>query len=134
MQALDFIEQNKADFGIRKVKRIDVSGAFHTPLMEPAAEIVKEALKKTTVNNPRIPVHSNVDARVMMKDSEIKKAIPKQIVSPVKWEQITAKMFRDYRDESFMPQVFECGPGNALSVMLYKVNGKAGRRATCISV
>ena len=61
MQALDFIEHNKNDFGIRRTKRLPVSGAFHTDLMKPAVQLFKEALKDVTVERPRVPVYSNVD-------------------------------------------------------------------------
>ena len=58
-QALDFIEHNKSDFGIRRTKRLPVSGAFHTDLMKPAVQIFKEALKDVAVERPRVPVFSN---------------------------------------------------------------------------
>lgn len=61
MQALDFIEHNKNDFGIRRTKRLPVSGAFHTDLMKPAVHLFKEALKDVTVERPRVPVFSNHD-------------------------------------------------------------------------
>ena len=60
-QALDFIEHNKSDFGIRRTKRLPVSGAFHTDLMKPAVQIFREALKDVAVERPRVPVFSNYD-------------------------------------------------------------------------
>ena len=60
-EALQFLEQNKADFKIRKTVRLPVSGAFHTPLMYPALEPFQLALDNTRVTDPRIPIYSNYD-------------------------------------------------------------------------
>ena len=60
-EALKFLEQNKSDFKIRRTARLHVSGAFHTPLMEPAIEPFSLALKNTKVHNPRVPIYSNYD-------------------------------------------------------------------------
>ena len=60
-EALKFLEQNKADFKIRRSARLPVSGAFHTPLMAPAVEPFSLALKNTKVHNPRVPIYSNYD-------------------------------------------------------------------------
>ena len=60
-EALKFLEQNKSDFKIRRTARLPVSGAFHTPLMEPALEAFSLALKNTKVHNPRVPIYSNYD-------------------------------------------------------------------------
>ena len=60
-EALKFLEQNKADFKIRKTTRLPVSGAFHTPLMAPALEPFSLALQNTKVLNPRVPIYSNYE-------------------------------------------------------------------------
>ena len=59
--ALNFLEQNKADFKIRKTSRLPVSGGFHTLLMEPAMEPFKVALQNSKVKDPRVPIYSNYD-------------------------------------------------------------------------
>ena len=59
--ALNFIADNKSDFKIRKISKLPVSGAFHTPLMEPAVEPFKVALSHTKVMDPRVPLYSNYD-------------------------------------------------------------------------
>ena len=59
--ALRFLEQNKSDFKIRRSARLPVSGAFHTPLMEPAVEPFKLALNNTKIKDPRVPIYSNYD-------------------------------------------------------------------------
>ena len=59
--ALQFIEENRKDFNIRRTARLPVSGAFHTSLMEPALEPFKTALLNTRVRDPRVPIYSNYD-------------------------------------------------------------------------
>ena len=59
--ALNFIAENKSDFKIRKISKLPVSGAFHTPLMEPALESFQVALSNTKVLDPRVPLYSNYD-------------------------------------------------------------------------
>ena len=59
--ALNFIAENKSDFKIRKIAKLPVSGAFHTPLMEPAVESFRVALSNTKVVDPRVPLYSNYD-------------------------------------------------------------------------
>ena len=132
-ECLDFIEENAADFGIRRTKRLPVSGAFHTPLMRPAVRVLQETLDTMDVNKPRIPVYSNVDRRIFRNDTLIRRLLPKQIVKSVRWEQSMHQMVA-YKHEEFMPQIYECGPGKGLSAILYKINGKAGRRCTAVPV
>jgi len=133
VEALDFLVQNKKDFNIKRTKRLPVSGAFHTPLMEPAVEPFREALIRTRISNPRIPVYSNVNNKVLTRAEEIKRTLPKQLVSPVKWESSMSAMFKLGTDDIY-PSVYECGPGSSLSAILNKVNGKAGKNCHHISV
>ena len=87
MQALDFIEHNMRDFGIRKCKRLAVQGAFHTELMQPAYSVFNEALASMTIRNPRIDVYSNCSGKPYEGAGEIAKLLPKQLCWAVQWEQ-----------------------------------------------
>ena len=129
--ALQFLEQNKADFNIRKTTRLPVSGAFHTPLMEPAVEPFRLALSNTKLRNPRVPIYSNYDNTVVTTARQIKKCLPRQIVSAVKWESSMASLFLS-RPHDILPSVFECGPGRSLSSVLDKINGKAAKNCQFI--
>ncbi|XP_068208100.1 LOW QUALITY PROTEIN: probable malonyl-CoA-acyl carrier protein transacylase, mitochondrial [Palaemon carinicauda] len=62
-EALSFIDKNKSDFRLKRLKRLPVSGAFHTDLMRPAADAVRKALDKMQLDSPIIPVHSNIDGK-----------------------------------------------------------------------
>lgn len=130
---LDFVDKNKSDFGIKKVKRLPVSGAFHTPLMNPALEAFKEALASTKLVNPRIPVYSNNEMVVYRDAYTIAKTLPKQIVKCVKWEQSMNNLFSYTRPEYF-PSVVELGPGTGLSSILRKVNGKVAHKCVAVEV
>jgi len=130
---LTFVEENKADFGIRRVKRLAVSGAFHTPLMQPAAEVLKEAVAKTAVSNPRVPVYSNVEGKVYRRAEHVRRLLPRQVVCQVKWEQSMQTLFKYEKDE-WMPTVYECGPGQTLAGILAKCQGKAAKRTITVGV
>lgn len=60
IEALQFLEMNYKDFNLRRVKRLPVSGAFHTDLMQPAVDPLRQVMKGMTINRPRMLVFSNV--------------------------------------------------------------------------
>lgn len=72
--------------GAKKVVRLPVSGAFHSPLMEYALEGLREGLAKATFVKPSCPVIANVDAVAHDNPSEFAELLAKQLVSPVRWE------------------------------------------------
>ena len=124
--ALKFIEENKSDFKIRRVAMLPVSGAFHTPLMVPALDPFEVALSNTKVHNPRVPIYSNYDNRILTTSYQIKKYLPRQLVSPVRWESSMASLFIS-KPNDLLPNVLECGPGRSLSAILGKINGRAAK-------
>lgn len=132
-KALEFLETNKKDFKIRATKRLRVRGAFHTPLMEPAVEAFKAALSNTRMSDPRVPIYSNVDSRVLTTAVQIKRTLPQQLVRCVNWEQSMTSLFTAGPND-LLPSVYECGPGKTLSTMLTKINGRAAKNCTYISV
>jgi [acyl-carrier-protein] S-malonyltransferase len=95
--------------GCRLVKRLPVSGAFHSPLMQPAYDVLAEALDKLVFHTPTIPVYSNYTALPSMDPSILKANALNQLLNPVRWTQTLVRMFDDDA------RVFtECGPGNVL--------------------
>lgn len=80
-QALKFLEEYYKEFKLRKVKRLPVSGAFHSKLMEPAAETFRKALNKSIIEDPAISVYSNVDGYQYRNAEHIKRQLPKQVKS-----------------------------------------------------
>ncbi|XP_066138454.1 probable malonyl-CoA-acyl carrier protein transacylase, mitochondrial [Euwallacea fornicatus] len=122
--ALDYLEKNYKEFNIKKVKRLLVSGAFHSSLMASALMPFKKALGKIQVNEPVVSVYSNIDGKKYRDVEHIVRQLPKQIVKPVKWEQLLHVVYERGQDENF-PTTYECGPGQSLKTILKQVNAKA---------
>lgn len=101
--------------GIRKVKELAVSGAFHSKLMEPAVEIMKNVLEHVEIYEPEISVFSNYSSVVENKD-EIKENLIKQIVNKVRWREIVLNM-----EKLGVKQYIEIGSGRILSNMIGKI-------------
>ncbi|XP_071446027.1 probable malonyl-CoA-acyl carrier protein transacylase, mitochondrial [Hetaerina americana] len=132
IQALEFLEKNAHIYKLKRVKRLPVSGAFHTELMRPAADPFLAALKKANVNCPIISVHSNVDGRRYKNARHVITQLPKQIFKPVKWEQ-TLHVLYERSEGEYFPKTYECGPGSSLKTMLKMVNAKAWNTCTSIN-
>ncbi|EDW33091.1 GL16194 [Drosophila persimilis] len=131
VEALEFLEKNAKALKIRRIKRLAVSGAFHTPLMQTAVEPFTKALKSLSLQDPIIRVYSNVDGKPYRNARNILVQLPKQIVRPVKWEQTLHEMYERKQGADF-PRTFECGPGKGLLQVLEKVNAKAAQ--SCLNV
>ena len=72
--------------GAKRAVRLEVAGAFHCPLMQPASDKCKQVLAKVSFREPRFPVISNVTAKPVADPEEIRTILATQIVSPVLWE------------------------------------------------
>ena len=72
--------------GAKRAMKLDVAGAFHSPLMQPAADRFKRALGKVTIRAPAVPVISNVTGQPVQGAEDIGALLVQQIVSPVRWE------------------------------------------------
>ncbi|XP_018578454.1 probable malonyl-CoA-acyl carrier protein transacylase, mitochondrial [Anoplophora glabripennis] len=122
--AILFLEQHYREFGIRKIKKLSVNGAFHCDLMASAVEPFRKALKKCKVSEPVITVYSCVDGKSYRNADHIRRQLPTQIIKPVKWEQLLHVAYERDPSEHF-PKTFECGPGTFLKTVLKQVNAKA---------
>jgi [acyl-carrier-protein] S-malonyltransferase len=80
---LDWLEENASDLGLRRVVRLKVAGAFHSPIMEPAASRLRSALEETEFDEPGIPVWSNATAKPYGPD--IRGGLELQLTSPVRF-------------------------------------------------
>ena len=103
--------------GAKLTKELQVSGAFHSPLMGSAKEKLKTALDKVPVYDMRIPVYANVTAKPVVSKSEIKNLLYEQLSAPVKWLQIINNMINDGVDE-----FYEIGPGKVLQGLVKRIN------------
>jgi len=132
-EALKFIENNAKEFGIRRIKRLPVSGAFHTRLMSPVAKVFREALTKVQIGKILIPIYCNYDGKVYRNEDQIRDKLAKQISSAVRWEKIMHTIYTRAPDVNF-PKTFECGPGSSLASILKMINAKAYQQMKVIKV
>ncbi len=103
--------------GARRALRLNVGGAFHSPLMAPAAEDLKAAILKTDFQKPFCPIYQNVTAKAATAPEEIRENLLKQLTSPVRWTQSVQNMIADGATE-----FYEFGPGDVLKGMIRKIN------------
>lgn len=103
--------------GVRRVIKLSVGGAFHSPLMEPARADLEEAIRSTRFNRPECPVYQNVNASPFTDPGMIMKNLADQLTSPVRWTQTIVNMISDGAT-SFT----EVGPGAVLQGLIKKVN------------
>ena len=103
--------------GARRALRLPVGGAFHSPLMAPAAEALAEAIRKTEFRKPFCPIYQNVTAKPSMNPEEIRENLLKQLTNPVRWTQSVQNMIADGANE-----FYEFGPGDVLKGLIRKIN------------
>jgi [acyl-carrier-protein] S-malonyltransferase len=103
--------------GAKLVKELVVSGAFHSPLMQPAKDKLKTALDKTNFYDAKFPVYANVTAKPVTMKNEIKNLLFEQVTSPVRWEETIVNMVKDGADE-----FYEIGPGKVLQGLVKRIN------------
>ena len=103
--------------GAKRALILQVGGAFHSPLMEPAREELAAAIKATTFNQPICPVYQNVTASGVTDPEEIKANLVAQLTAPVRWTQTMHNMIADGASE-----VIEVGPGKVLQGLFKKVD------------
>ena len=102
--------------GAKRALPLAVSGAFHSPLMEPARLELAEAIEKTPFRAPACPVYQNVTALPSMDPEVIKDNLLRQLTSPVRWTQTVLNMVADGAD-SFL----EIGPGTVLQGLVKRI-------------
>ena len=86
VEVIERAEASAKAKGAKRALRLDVAGAFHSPLMQPASERFRKALEKVVITPPSFPVISNVTGRPVVDPEEIRRLLVRQIVSPVLWE------------------------------------------------
>lgn len=109
-------EKAKAE-GAKRALPLAVSGAFHSPLMEPARIELGKAIEETRIVEPICPIYQNVSAQAVTDPQTIKKNLLAQLTSPVRWTQSVRNMLADGADY-FM----EIGPGTVLQGLVKKIS------------
>lgn len=102
--------------GAKMVKELFVSGAFHSPLMEPALKEFKKALERAKINNPKFPVYSNVTAQPVSDGSSVQNLLLEQLTKPVRWQQSVENMHT-----AGINIFLEVGPGKVLQGLIKRI-------------
>jgi [acyl-carrier-protein] S-malonyltransferase len=112
--------------GAKRAIRLNVSGAFHSPLMEVAAPGLAEALDRTPVADPTFPVYANVTAEPVSEKARARKLLLEQLTTPVRWIDEVRALAQRYPDGLYV----EMGPGSVLTGLVKKI-APTLRTATC---
>jgi [acyl-carrier-protein] S-malonyltransferase len=119
MQGIDKAIALLTEKGAKKAVKLQVSGAFHSPLMEPARKELEAAIRETKFNVPLCPIYQNVNALAVTDAEQIKNNLILQLTSPVRWTQTVAQMIADGANE-----FVEVGPGKVLQGLIKKLDRK----------
>lgn len=111
--------------GAKRAIELAVSGAFHTPLMAPAAEILRPVLDRTPFAAARVPVVSNVTAEPQTDPETLKVLFLKQLTSPVLWTACIRRIVA-----TGVKEMAEVGPGNVLRGLVRRIDPEV--RVTCV--
>ncbi len=106
--------------GAKRALKLNVGGAFHSPLMEPARLELQQAIENTTILSPVCPIYQNVDPQPNTNPEKIKANLITQLTGAVRWTQTIEQMLADGATE-----FTEVGPGNVLQGLVKKVNRAA---------
>ncbi|MBS1526571.1 MAG: ACP S-malonyltransferase [Bacteroidetes bacterium] len=106
--------------GAKRALKLNVGGAFHSPLMQSAKMELEHAIAHTAINEPVCPIYQNIDAKPYTDPEKIKHNLIEQLTGPVRWTQIVMHMLEDGAT-SFT----EVGPGNVLQGLVKKVDRAA---------
>jgi [acyl-carrier-protein] S-malonyltransferase len=104
------------EFGCRAIA-LPVAGAFHSALMEPAADGLWTTLKQTHFSTPAVPVIANVDCEYHRDPGGLRESLKRQLTQPVLWQRCVERMIEEGCD-----RFAEIGPGRALTGMMRKIN------------
>ena len=108
-KAIQWAMVNSKKMGARMAVELNVSGAFHSPLMASARENLAEMINSLDISNTKYPIYTNVDAQPVTRHEDIKDSLIKQMESPVQWTKSILRMKNDG-----IKSFFEIGPGKVL--------------------
>ena len=114
---IDYACEKLLAAGAKRALKLNVGGAFHSPLMNSAKMELEHAIAHTEIKAPVCPVYQNIDAKPHTDPEEIKHNLIEQLTGPVRWTQIVSHMLEDGAS-SFT----EVGPGNVLQGLVKKVD------------
>jgi [acyl-carrier-protein] S-malonyltransferase len=116
VKGIEIATQKLTEAGAKRVLTLNVSGAFHSPFMQPAAEELSNAIKTTKFSKGTCPIYQNVTGQSVTDPEIIKKNLIAQLTSPVRWSQSVVNMIA-----SGVTHFTEVGPGTVLQGLVKKV-------------
>ena len=117
IEGVDLACQQLTEAGAKRALKLNVGGAFHSPLMEPARVELQEAIENVSIMPPVCPIYQNVDPIANTDPQKIKANLITQLTGAVKWTQTIDQMIADGAN-----QFVEVGPGNVLQGLVKKVS------------
>ncbi|MGY3054562.1 [acyl-carrier-protein] S-malonyltransferase [Pedobacter sp. UYEF25] len=117
IEGIDLACTKLTEAGAKRALKLNVGGAFHSPLMEPAKVELQAAIEQTAILQPICPIYQNIDAKPYILPSEIKINLIRQLTGAVRWTQTVSNMLSDGATE-----FIEVGPGNVLQGLVKKVD------------
>lgn len=105
--------------GVKRMVLLKVGGAFHSPLMQPAAEELEKGILAAKFEQPKCPIYQNVNALPQTDPQEIRRNLIAQLTSPVRWTQTVKNMVADGTT-----QFVEFGPGKVLTGLIHKIDSE----------
>lgn len=117
LSAVDAACKALKEAGAKRALKLPVGGAFHSPLMQPAAQRLQNAILSTTFRAPVCPVYQNVSAHGETDPLRIQQLLLQQLTSPVRWTQSVQQMIADGATH-----FYEFGPGDVLKGLIRKIN------------
>ena len=116
LEAVSAASEKMKEAGAKRALLLPVGGAFHSPLMQSAADELAAGIESVTFSRPVCPVYQNVTALPTTDPAEIRKNLLSQLTAPVKWTQSVENMVADGADH-----FVECGPGKVLQGLVSKI-------------
>ena len=117
LNGIDLACKALKEAGAKRALKLPVGGAFHSPLMQPAAQKLQDAIMATTFHTPICPVYQNVSAKAETDKDTIQRQVLEQLTSPVRWTQSVQQMIADGATA-----FYEFGPGDVLKGLIRKIN------------
>ena len=117
LNGIDLACKALKEAGAKRALKLPVGGAFHSPLMQPAAQKLQDAIMATTFRTPICPVYQNVSAKAETDKDLIQRQVLEQLTSPVRWTQSVQQMIADGATA-----FYEFGPGDVLKGLIRKID------------
>ncbi|HLY67564.1 MAG TPA: ACP S-malonyltransferase, partial [Chloroflexota bacterium] len=118
--ALEAVESELKARGAKRVIRLNVSAAFHSPVMTGAAAQLRQAIERVPIRAPRWPVVGNVSSQPLRTEADLRQELAEQIAAPVRWEASVRAMLA-----AGVTRFLEIGPGKVLTGMLRRIDPAA---------